>query len=142
MLTNQMNKVEEEVEKGMNQVNAEMKKIEADVSTLNKRASEYSTLTTQLKTAAEKISDINKSKNSIPNLLNKIMFTIPEKVQVTSIENTTGTHIVINAQAVDYDQLGYFIAKLKTDSILTNVVSSSGVKQDGIVKVTIEGELP
>lgn len=142
MLVGQMNKVEEEVDVGMNQVDVEMQKIEADVETLNKRASEYSTLTTQLKTAAEKISDINRSKNSIPNLLNKIMFTIPEKVQVTSIENTTGTHIVINAQAVDYDQLGYFVAKLKTDSILTNVVSSSGVKQDGIVKVTIEGELP
>ena len=142
MLVGQMNKVEEEVENGMIKVNSEMEKIEADVSTLDKRASEYSTLTTQLKTAAEKISDINRSKNSIPNLLNKIMFTIPEKVQVTSIENTTGTHIVINAQAVDYDQLGYFVAKLKTDSILTNVVSSSGVKQDGIVKVTIEGELP
>ena len=142
MLVSQMNKVDEEVEAGMNQVNAEMKKIESDVATLDKRTSEYSTLTTQLKTAAEKISDINRSKNSIPNLLNKIMFTIPEKVQVTSIENTTRTHIVINAQAVDYDQLGYFVAKLKTDNILTNVVSSSGVKQNGIVKVTIEGELP
>ena len=142
MLVDQMNQVEAEVEKSEMQVNVEMKRIEADVETLNKRASEYSTLTTQLQTAAQKLSDINKSKNSIPNLLNKIMFTIPEKVQITSIENTTGTHIVIQAQASDYDQLGYFKAKLKTDNILTNVVSTSGVKQDGIVKVTIEGELP
>lgn len=142
MLVNQIDKVETDVEKGMAQVNSEIRRIETDVETLNKRASEYSTLTTQLETAAQKLSDINKSKNSIPNLLNKIMFTIPEKVQITSIENTTGTHVVIQAQASDYDQLGYFKAKLKTDNILTNVVSTSGVKQDGIVKVTIEGELP
>lgn len=142
MLINQMGEVEAEVEKGKVQVNSEIRRIEADVEILDKRASEYSTLTTQLQTAAQKISDINKSKNSIPNLLNKIMFTIPEKVQITSIENTTGTHIVIHAQASDYDQLGYFKAKLKTDNILTNVVSTSGVKQNGIVKVTIEGELP
>lgn len=142
MLVNQMNKVESEVNEGMAKVNVEIRRIETDVETLNKRASEYSTLTTQLETAAQKLSDINKSKNSIPNLLNKIMFTIPEKVQITSIENTTGTHVVIQAQASDYDQLGYFKAKIKTDNILTNVVSTSGVKQDGIVKVTIEGELP
>lgn len=142
MLVNQMVDVENDVKRGMAKVDSEIARIEADVSTLNKRASEYSTLTTQLETAAQKISDINRSKNSIPNLLNKIMFTIPEKVQITSIENTRGTHIVIQAQAVDYDQLGYFKAKLKTDNILTNVVSSSGVKQDGIVRVTIEGELP
>jgi Tfp pilus assembly protein PilN len=142
MLVNQMVDVENDVKRGMAKVDSEIARIEADVSTLNKRASEYSTLTTQLETAAQKISDINRSKNSIPNLLNKIMFTIPEKVQITSIENTKGTHIVIQAQAVDYDQLGYFKAKLKTDNILTNVVSTSGVKQDGIVRVTIEGELP
>ena len=142
MLVNQMVDVENDVNRGNAKVDSEIKRIETDVETLNKRASEYSTLTTQLETAAQKISDINRSKNSIPNLLNKIMFTIPEKVQITSIENTKGTHIVIQAQAVDYDQLGYFKAKLKTDNILTNVVSTSGVKQDGIVKVTIEGELP
>ena len=142
MLVNQMVDVENDVNRGMAKVNSEIRKIETDVETLNKRASEYSTLTTQLETAAQKISDINRSKNSIPNLLNKIMFTIPEKVQITSIENTIGTHVVIQAQAADYDQLGYFKAKLKTDNILTNVVSTSGVKQDGIVRVTIEGELP
>lgn len=142
MLVKQIDKVETDVDKGMAQVNFEIKRIESDVETLNKRASEYSTLTTQLQTAAQKLSDINRSKNSIPNLLNKIMFTIPEKVQITSIENTTGTHIVIQAQASDYDQLGYFKAKIKTDNILKDVVSTSGVKQGGIVKVTIEGELP
>ncbi len=142
VLTGQMNEISTNVDMRTAQINSEIKKIQADVTTLNKRSSEYSTLITQMESAGKKISDINKSKNSIPNLLNKIMFTIPDKVQLTSITNTTGTHIVIEAQASNYDELGYFKAKIKTDNILTNVVSTSGIKQDGIVKVTIEGDLP
>lgn len=37
---------------------------------------------------------------------------------------------------------GYFKAVLDTKGYLTNVKSSSGVKESGVVKVTIEGDLP
>ena len=67
---------------------------------------------------------------------------IPKQAQITSIENTSNKKIVINAQAENYEYLGYLKAKIKADNILVNVVSSSGQKQDGLVKVTIEGELP
>ena len=70
------------------------------------------------------------------------MFVIPEKVQLVSIENTTGKMISVKAQSTDYDQLGYFIATLKTNKILLNVISSSGVKDSSTISVTIEGELP
>ena len=70
------------------------------------------------------------------------MNVIPENVQLTSIQNTTDRHIVIEAQSDKYEQLGYLKGRLKTDNILTNVVSDSGQKQDGVVIVTIEGELP
>lgn len=70
------------------------------------------------------------------------MFTVPKSVQITSIKNTTDKHIVITAQSEKYEQLGYLKGKLSVDGILTNVKSDSGVKQDGIVKVTIEGDLP
>ena len=142
LLVKQINDKENENEKTKTLIRKEISKIEEDTATLNKKASEYSTLTTQLKTASEKVSDINKSKNLIPNLLNRIMFVIPENVQLTSVQNDSGTHIIINAQAATYEHLGYFIAKIKTDSILTQVTSTSGIKQDGVVKITIEGELP
>ena len=67
---------------------------------------------------------------------------IPEEVQLLSIENTADKHIVIKAKCSEYTQLGYFIAKIKTSEILSNVVSSSGVKSGGEVSVTIEGDLP
>ena len=91
---------------------------------------------------SKRINDINKSRNSIPNLLYEIMTVIPEDVQITSIQNTTKRHIVIEAQAEKYEQIGYFKAKLKSANILTDVISNSGVKEDKIVKVTIEGDLP
>ena len=99
-------------------------------------------LTEELKAINDKISNIAEMKNSIPNLLNQIMFIIPERVQLTSIENTSGKNVTIVAQADDYDQLGYFIARIKVEGILNEVVSSSGQKSGSIVTVTIEGELP
>ena len=38
--------------------------------------------------------------------------------------------------------LGYFKTKLKTNGILQNVVSGSSMKQNGVIIVTIEGDLP
>ena len=70
------------------------------------------------------------------------MFVKPEKVELSSIENTTGKSVRIQASSEDYEQLGYFIATLKTKGILNNVVSSSGNKTDNSINVTIEGELP
>ena len=95
-----------------------------------------------LEEANDRVTDRNKIRNAIPNLLNQIMSIIPASVQLTSIENTTGTHIVISAQSDKYDQLGYFTAKLKTDVILTNVISTAGQKDNNTVTIKIEGDLP
>lgn len=70
------------------------------------------------------------------------MFIIPENVQITSIQNTTDKHIEINAQSNKYEQLGYLKAKIKADNILTNVISTAGQKENNVVTVKIEGDLP
>ena len=51
-------------------------------------------------------------------------------------------HIVIDAQSNKYEQLGYLIAKVKTDVILTNVISTAGQKDNGVITVRVEGDLP
>ena len=86
----------------------------------------------------------SKNKKTIPNLLSQIMFAMPQGVQVTSIDNSTGRHVVINAQSEKYEQLGIFKAILKTQGILASdtIVSSSGTKQGNIVQIVIEGDLP
>ena len=142
LLIDQIEKKEEEVESVTSKINAQISLVKNDTSTLKSKTTQYTTLIEDLQEVNEKISDMNASKNLIPNLLNQIMNAIDESVQLTSIENTTGKHIVIVAQSPTYPGLGYFKTKLKTENILQNVVSGSSMKQDGMIIVTIEGDLP
>ena len=89
-----------------------------------------------------KVKEVTIPKNAIPNLLQRIVYSIPQQVRVTSIKNTEGKHIVIEAQASKYEQLGYFRAALSTSGYLENVKSTSGTKSGGTVVITIEGDLP
>lgn len=142
ILFSQMQNKQTEIQGLITSENAEISKINKDITALNSKNTKYTTLMAELKAINDKISNIAERKNSIPNLLNQIMFIIPETVQLTSIENTTDKKIVIVAQADDYDQLGYFIAKIKVEGILKDVISSSGQKNGDIVTVKIEGDLP
>ena len=74
-------------------------------------------------------------------MLNKIMFIIPQQVQIISIENTTENHVVIEAVSEKYEQLGYFLAAIKNDGMLENIQSTTGTKSDSLVQITIEGDL-
>lgn len=120
----------------------QISKADADLNKIRTRTSEYKTRIDNLRASSDQLAEKNKNRNSIPNLLNRIMFTVPKSVQITSIKNTQDKHIVITAQSEKYEQLGYLKGQLSVDGILKNVKSDSGIKQDGIIKVTIEGELP
>ena len=108
---------------------------------LKTRTGDYNSLIEQIDKQNEKISELNAKKNAIPNLLNKIMFSIPKGVQLLSIANTSGKTIQIDAQAQRYEELGYFIASIKNEGILLDVTSTSGNKNDELIKVTIKGNL-
>ena len=102
----------------------------------------YETLIANIQNLNNANSEDKRYKNAIPNLLNHIMAVIPKDVQLTSIENTSNTHIVISAKSPKYEQIAFFKTKLKTEEILKNVVSDTGTMQGGYLSVTIEGELP
>lgn len=115
--------------------------MENDKLRVDEKAAEYTELTQNFQEKAQIDSESKRLKYSIPTLLNKIMSSIPVNVQLTSITNS-GTKVTITAQSDRYEQLGIFIAKLNQDGILVNVVSDSSTKQNEVVTVTIEGELP
>lgn len=142
ILSNQMIEKEKQIEGLKASQNAEISEISTQKSSLESKTTKYKSLIKRLEEENDKISDIAARKNSIPNLLNQISTIIPEAVQLTAIDNTLNKHIVIKAQASEYEQLGYFIAKIKTKEILKNVVSSGGSKSGETVTVTIEGDLP
>ena len=142
LLSKQMDKKQTEIEGLIAEEQTQIAKIKGNTDSLNAKNTKYQALTEELKAINEKISKIAEMKNSIPNLLNQIMYIIPEEVRLTSIENTSGKNIKIVAESANYDQLGYFIAKIKLEGYLKDVVSSSGQKTGDIVRVTIEGVLP
>ena len=142
LLSYQMDEKEKEANDSIAQTNSQIQLANSDNEQIKTKTNEYTTMIQNLQDANDRITDRNRTRNAIPNLLNQIMSIIPENVQLTSIENDTGTHIVINAQSNRYEQLGYFVARLKTDVILTNVVSTSGQKDNGVVTIKIEGDLP
>lgn len=139
-ITNKLNEVDEVYADTLNNIGL----IEKDNSSVKQKTNKYIELTDNLKNINQEIKEANKSKDVIPNLLMQIMYIIPENVQITEIENTTGSHIVIKAQSKKYEQLGYFKAKIKEDNILKKktVVSSQGEVEGEFVKIVIEGDLP
>ena len=132
----------EEADESINNTNNQIALANSDNEKIKSKTNDYTTMIKNLEDANDKITDRNKSRNAIPNLLNQIMSVIPEQVQLTSIENSTGSRVIINAQSSKYEQLGFFVAKLKNDSILTNVVSTAGQKDNNVVTIKIEGDLP
>ena len=141
----------EEIAESAKATDTELSKISSEISKITEQTTKYETLISVIEEYSNPQSD-NKvtpitrdriiSKNSIPNLLTGLMTKIPQKVKLTSIENTEDTHIVIEAQSAQYEQLGYFKGLITTNNILTNVKSTSGEKDGSIVKIKIEGDLP
>ena len=142
VLNYQMNQKEEEANDSITHTNAQISLAKADNEELKTGINIYNQKSEQLESTSQRIQDVKKTRNAIPNLLNQIMSVIPASVQITSIQNTQDRHIVINAQSDKYEQLGYFVAVLKNDVILTEVTSTPGQKSNGVVTIQIEGELP
>lgn len=143
----------EEVENALSKTNSELSKMDTQLSTINSQAASYSSMIDAINKLNNPSTDDNDgntttvqerliAKDAIPNLLTKIMTKIPQKVKITSIQNTEDKHIVIQAEASQYEQLGFFKGLLTTENILADVKSTSGTKEGEVVKVTIEGELP
>ena len=142
LLQNQMEQKEQQAQDSISHTNAQIQLADNDKTKIDSRTNDYTEMIQNLQDLNDRITDASKTRDAIPNLLNRIMYIIPENVQITSIRNTTETHIVIEAQSNKYEQLGMFKAKLDTEMYLTNVISTSGQQENNVIKVTIEGDLP
>lgn len=142
----QMAKRNKELEGAIAQAEQEISKISDSQTKIQDATSTYSILLDNLQKLNSDVNsqEINRviEKNAIPNFLNKIMVNIPKRVQITSIENTEDKHIVIEIQSKEYEQLGYFMAAIKSNNILENVKSTSGQRDGDTIKIILEGDLP
>lgn len=142
IVTLQMKIKKKEVEDVINDTNAQIANVESDNTKINAKITSYQELIDKLNQTNEALAEKYSLKDAIPNLLNQIMYVIPQDVQITSIENTNTRHIKIVAQSERYEQLGYFKGQIKNQAILLNVTSDQGIKNGEYAVITIEGELP
>ena len=141
ILSKQMNDKINEIEGSIAKEESIIAEVDAQKESLDSKNDKYNSLIKKMEEMDQKNNERLARKNAIPYLLNDLKVYIPNKVQLVSIDNTENKHIVIVAQSEKYEQLGYFIAKIKTEKILRKVVSSSSIKNGDVVTVTIEGEL-
>ena len=142
LLKNQMKEKKQQAQESIDNTNTQIQLADDDKTKIDSRKNDYTKMIQNLQDLNDRLIDANKTRDAIPNLLNRIMYIIPENVQITSIQNTTGTHVAIEAQSNKYEQLGMFKAKLDTEMFLTNVISTSGKQENNVIKVKIEGDLP
>lgn len=141
-LTTNINTKIDEAETVIDDTNMKIAQVTSYKSLVDTRNSEYQSRIAEIDAKNNEITTSYSSKNAIPNLLNQMMYMIPKGVQLVSIENPTGKDIVIEAQAEKYDQLGYFKTALAENGLLYNVTTTKGENINGVISVTIKGELP
>lgn len=142
LIKKQIDDKNSEVQESINNTNSQISLVNKDIQTLQTQTSKYTSKISNLEKISEKVQENNRVKKSIPILLNKLMYIMPDEVQIISIQNTSGTHIEIEAQSKSYAQLGYLTTNLKVSGVLTNVISTAGQQQNNIITIKIEGDLP
>ena len=142
LIKKQIENKDTEVQESINNTNAQIALVDKDIQSLQSKTSKYTSKIANLEKISEKVQENNRVKKSIPILLNKLMYIMPDEVQITSIQNTSETHIEIQAQSKSYAQLGYLTTNLKVSGVLTNVISTAGQQQNNIITIKIEGDLP
>ena len=142
LIKNQIEVKNKEADESIKSTTAQISLVNQDIQSLQNKTNEYTNKINNLNQLNQEIEENNKTKKAIPNLLNRLMYVMPSEVQLTSIQNSTSTHIVIQAQSTSYAQLGYLTASIKTNEILQNVISTSGQKENNLVTIKIEGDLP
>lgn len=142
ILINQINNKQTQIKEFIADSETKISNISKDAKLINERTEQYNSLIQKIDEASQEATQSYKRQKAIPNLLTELMTNIPKEVQLLSINNSIGNTIKIEAQSKEYEQLGYFIAKIKNEGILIDVTSTEGIRQGELIKITIKGELP
>lgn len=154
-IINKIADMKSDTESNIATVTREITKANSDVQIIKEQADHYAQIAEVLKNLEEHSQEMidavpDIQPRSVPNMLKSIANVMPQDVLLLSIKNTSEKHIVMEVVSPDYDQIGYFKALVSTNSVLTNVKSSSGQKVSGYstdsdgtnwIYVTIEGDL-
>ena len=142
ILKNEFEKKTEQATQSIQNTNQQIASIESDSNNIKQQKDIYTDYIEELNKTTQLAEEKNKVKGAIPNLLNQLMNVIPAGVQIKSIEDKGSGKIEILVQSSKYEQIAFFIGSIKTEVILTDVISTSGQKSSDMITVKIEGVLP
>lgn len=125
-MTDEANRSSQQVAQEITKVENDIKKIETQTAAYKQSSELIENVLNGNAEAMESVPII--PKGSIKNLLKSLSRVIPKDVTIASIKNTEDLHVVIEAYAPTYEQVGYFKALISTNGLLKNVKSSSGQK--------------
>lgn len=123
-------------------VETQIKNVQTDIDYINQQSAEYKTKTNNLSKILETIRTQQERSFDVPNLLSRLMFSIPDEVKVTSIKVTQNEEVSISAESGRYTQLGYFVSKLKLEGVLEQVNMRVVSMDADSIKIVISGVLP
>ena len=104
LINKQIELKKEQAQESIDNTNSQIELVNNDIQNAQNKTSEYTSKINNLDEINKKLQENNRLKKSIPNLLNKLMYVMPNEVQLTSIQNTNSTHIEIQAQSKSYAQ--------------------------------------
>ena len=132
-----------EVEASIANSKKQIATVSDDDNQIKEMKNNYITKIKNLDEISRRVDENNKVKGAFPNLLNQLMNVMPTNgAKLAKIETTESTHIKLTVQSSKYEQIAHLMSAIKTDNILTNVISSSGERVDDLTTVVIEGDLP
>ncbi len=136
----EINAKQKQIDENKSQVNSWISKASADVKSINEQSARYVTMRDNLQEMMDKVTTRDVSFD-VPNFLSRLMFIMPENVQVTSIDIADDGTVQMSAESGQYAQLGYFVSRLKLDEVLANV-DMQVESMSSNIKIKVSGELP
>lgn len=120
----------------------ELKNVDNDITYILSQSADYKAKTDKLEKILETIRTKQERSFDIPNLLSRLMFSIPDEVKVTSVNVTAGDRVTVSAESGRYSQLGYFVSRLKLEGVLKDVNMQVVSMDTSSIKIIINGVLP
>lgn len=126
------------------EINGLTQTIQGDLDYINGQKKQYEEVNKYVDTMLEKINngEIGKlSTYNVAHFMQSVMSTIPANVKLLNVSSNDSKHVTMVIQSTTYNELGYFISKLKLEGTLKNIKINKVTHAEKI-EIEIGGDLP
>lgn len=126
------------------EINEITRKINDDIKYVESQTKQYEEVNNYVSTTIEQINnkEIGKlSTYNVAHFMQSIMSIIPANVNLETLSSDDNKHVTMNVKSTTYNELGYFISKLKLEGTLNNIKINK-ITHGAEIQVEIGGDLP